>query len=353
MKTEKAFGNLARLVAFVAVVAASASIGAAEVAYTGGGAAGDLSDAANWDGGSLPSDSGVTGVVNVATFGTSYTVSSAAALDGLKFDNASSKVTIGGEGVLSLGAGGLTLSGSGGVSLNAPMAVTAASTWNFGGGQLDCRTTVSGTADLTWRNYSAAHLYTAPGYGGKMTMIEAIARSYVHVYQGAAWANTVVVNGGIVYRFDGRVLFSTMIPGRSLSIDNWRDISFLGTGTLVFEDGDTFSTKGDLHQVAQGGLEVSGGTYNAGAMFIMGGQSGTGTSLTYAPSSVLVSGGGFEVNQFNFGLGAETNRLFRQTGGTVTACSYHIGGSENTKGTVPVMEYRLEGGTMTDKTGNS
>ena len=69
------------------VVLLAVQVRAAEIAFTGGegGASRDLAVAANWDGGELPSGAGVTGVVNVATFGTSYTVGADAALSGLKF----------------------------------------------------------------------------------------------------------------------------------------------------------------------------------------------------------------------------------------------------------------------------
>ena len=129
---------------------------AADIAFTGGadGASRDLALAANWDGGALPSASGDVGVVDVSTFGGSYTVSANAALDGLQFANASSAVTIDGAGTLSLGAGGLTVSGTGGVTLRAPMAVTAASTWSLGDGPVESYAAISGTADLAVNDWS-------------------------------------------------------------------------------------------------------------------------------------------------------------------------------------------------------
>ena len=138
-----------RLLILCEAMALSAS--AADIAFTGGvdGSSRDLSLGANWDGGVLPSASGDIGVVDVATFGTSYAVSANAALDGLKFSNVSSAVTIDGAGTLSLGAGGLTVSGTGGITLRAPMAVTAASTWSLGNGPVNSYAAISGTADDT------------------------------------------------------------------------------------------------------------------------------------------------------------------------------------------------------------
>ena len=129
--------------AFCAMFCGTALAG--DVAFTGGsdGSGRDLALASNWDGGVIPSASGDVGVVNVATFGGSYTVSADAALDGLLFSNASSPVEIDGVGTLSLGAGGLTVSGTGGVTLRAPMAVTAASTWSLGNGPVNTNAIVS------------------------------------------------------------------------------------------------------------------------------------------------------------------------------------------------------------------
>ncbi len=346
--------TFALALAFVAAFCGTAR--ATEIAFTGGsdGSSRDLALAANWAGGALPSGAGVTGVVDMATFGASYTVSTAAALDGLKFGNASSAFTINGTGTLSLGAGGLTVDGTGTVTLRAPMAVTAASTWQFGGGQVESYATISGTADLTFAGWSRTHWRNAPRYGGKMTMNGNADAAYIHVWEGATWANTVDIQaGGIVWRFGGRVKFSTLFPGKSLTHSVWADVSFdcASGGTLVIEEGDTFHTTGNFNQVANGALEMSGGSYRASAAFIMGGVGGTGCSTQNGPSSVLLSGGSFEGNQVNIGYNATTNRLFRQTGGDILACTYNIGGGKNYSGTTPVMEYRQEGGSMLDKNG--
>ena len=327
---------------------------AADVAFTGGadGSSRDLALAANWDGGTLPSASGDMGVVDVATFGGSYTVSANATLDGLKFANASANITIDGSGTLSLGAGGFTVDAKVGITLRAPMAVTAASTWSFGNGLVNSYASISGTADLALNDWSELHLRAAPGYGGKMTLSGKAARSIIHVWQGAAWANTVAVSkGAVVWQFEGRVPFSTIFPGRSLTHTAWADVSHGGTGTLVFEDGDTLTTSGDYHQIASGGLEITGGNYTFGAAFVMGDNTGTVGWNRGSPASLLVSGGSFTGNQFNLGAFTATNRLVRQTGGTATMCTYHIGGYGDFSGTVPVMEYRLEGGTIQDKNG--
>ena len=115
--------KLAILLAAITVVCA---VQAGEIAFTGGadGSSRDLALAANWSGGALPSAAGVTGVVDVATFGGSYTVSTDASLDGLMFANASANISINGSGTLSLGAGGFTVDGTVGITLRAPMAVT-------------------------------------------------------------------------------------------------------------------------------------------------------------------------------------------------------------------------------------
>ena len=346
------------------VIAVSAALAltatAADIAFTGGagGSNRDLSLAANWNGGALPSASGDVGVVDVATFGGSYTVSANATLDGLQFANASSAVTIDGSGTLSLGAGGLTVSGTGGVTLRAPMAVTAASTWSLGNGTVNSYASISGTADLAVNDWSALHFRTAPGYGGKMTLSGKETRSIIHVWQGEAWANTVAVTkGAIAWKFEGRVPFSTIIPGHSLTHTPWSDVTFAGTGTLVFGEGDTFTTSGDFHQIDTGCLEITGGTYSFGAVSIMSDNTGTAGWNYGNPASLLISGGLFKGRdggcQFHLGAFAQTNRLVRQTGGTAEASTYHVGGfvGGGYSGTVPVAEYRLEGGTIQDKTG--
>ncbi len=355
-KRFRQFKTFAFAAASMALVAVSAS--AVDIAFTGGtdGSSRDLSLAANWDGGVLPSASGEVGVVDVASFGTSYGVSANATLDGLKFSNVSSAVTIDGAGTLSLGAGGLTVSGAGGITLRAPVAVTAASTWSLGNGPVNSYAAISGTADLAVNDWSALHWRTAPGYGGKMKLAGKESRSVIHVWQGAAWANTVAVTkGAIAWKFEGRVPFSTIIPGRSLTHSVWADVSFAGTGTLVLGDGDTFTSSGDYHQIVNGGLEITGGTYSFGAVSVMGDNTGTAGWSRGSPASLLISGGVFKGrdggSQFHVGAFAETNRTVRQTGGTVEMSTYHIGGFGNFTGTVPAMEYRLEGGTIQDKTG--
>ena len=281
----------------VAVVAASATFpaGAAEIAFTGGagGAGTDLAAAANWAGGALPSAAGVTGVVDVATFGTSYTVSANASINGLKLANASANITIDGPGTLSLGAGGFTVDGTCGITLRAPMAVTASSTWSMGNGTVNSYAAISGTADFALNDWADLHFRTAPGYGGKMTLSGKESRSIIHVWQGAAWANTVAVKkGAVVWKFEGRVPFSTIVPGRSLTHTAWADVTFAGTGTLVFGDGDTFSTSGDYHQITSGGLEIAGGTYTFGATHIFGDNTGTaGGQPSCRGDQLLVRGG--------------------------------------------------------------
>lgn len=343
------------IAASAALVLAATATSAADIAFTGGsdGSSRDLSLAANWDGGALPSASGDMGVVDVATFGGSYTVSANATLDGLSFANASSAVAIDGTGTLSLGAGGLTVSGTGGITLRAPMAVTEASTWSLGNGPVNSYATISGTADLAVNDWSALHWRTAPGYGGKMTLKGNSKTAIIHVWQGAAWADTVEVSlGTIAWKFSGRAPFSTIFPGRSLAHNNTGYVDFAdGNGTLVFGDGDTFTSSGHYHEIANGGLEVTGGSYTAGNAFIMGDNTGTAGWNRGGPASLLVSGGSFNGLQFHLGAFAETNRLVRQTGGTATMCTYHIGGFGDFAGTVPVMEYRLEGGTIQDNNG--
>ncbi len=350
------FCRVVRMACCVLSAALSVSVCADEIAFTGGssGTSVDLSLADNWAGGVLPSSAGTTGVVDVATFGTSYSVSSDVAMNGIEFVNVSAMTTLEGEGELSLGAGGFTVVGTGGVALKAPISVSAASTWSFGGGAVNVYAKISGSSDLAVESWSALHLREAPCYGGEMTVTGSGLRSPIYVYQADAWANTVKVKAGsIVYMFSGTVAFSTMFPGRSLTHTSWAAVTMAGGGTLVFEDGDTFVTSGDYSQIADGALEVTGGSYTSGAAFLMAGMSGTESSAQTAPSSFTLSGGDFSVNQFLLGIRAATNRLVRQTGGSATACSYHIGGGDAFKGTVPVMEYRLEGGTIADKSGGN
>ena len=189
MKKGKSFSNIARMVAFVAVVAASASIGAAEVAYTGGGAAEDLSDPANW-GGTAPGASNV-GVVDCSTYGHSFALGSNAAFSGLRFTGDSAALSVGGAGMLTLGADGLTKSGSGKLTFSSPVSLSAAQTWNLGGGQLATSGSISGSSDLAVKGISTFSHNPLPGYGGKITYTLGTGE-IVPVYN-SKWADSVSI----------------------------------------------------------------------------------------------------------------------------------------------------------------
>ena len=106
---------------------------AAEIAFTNAAGGNDLSVAANWTDGALPGADDV-GVVDVATFCVAYTVGADAGIGGLKFTQAATRVTISGDGQLTLATGGLTLDAAGGLALEARLATSADQTWSFGGG---------------------------------------------------------------------------------------------------------------------------------------------------------------------------------------------------------------------------
>ena len=135
-------------------------INAANVAYTGAGAPGDIADAANW-GGSLPGTDDV-GVIDVASYGNDFVLSSDVSFGGLSFSGNSSLVTVESTHMLTVGGGGIVAGSNGGLTLKLPLAVSAASTWDFGGGPTKFYGTISGTSGLKITNTKGLWHYVAP-----------------------------------------------------------------------------------------------------------------------------------------------------------------------------------------------
>ena len=202
-------------------------INAANVAYTGAGAPGDIADAANW-GGSLPGTDDV-GVIDVASYGNDFVLSSDVSFGGLSFSGNSSLVTVESTHMLTVGGGGIVAGSNGGLTLKLPLAVSAASTWDFGGGPTKFYGTISGTSGLKITNTKGLWHYVAPRYSGKISYssnAEWNNSSYgkptrINFYEAnAPWADSIGVWKFGLF-FNGETSFATLFPGMNRIYDWW------------------------------------------------------------------------------------------------------------------------------------
>jgi len=341
------------------------SVFASEVAFVNADSDCDLSKPGNWDGGELPTGSTVTGVVNVATYGTSYTVGSNAEISGIKFSNASSKVTIGGEGVLTLGASGLTLDSTGGLRIDAKLATSAAQTWNFGGGEVNTYNTIAGTSTLTLKNASFIHFRKAPNYGGEIYSCVKI-----KYYEPGAFCNTFstpsspIPESRIYFMITGNVevAFSTLFQGKKYVNGAWdpntewvrRDSTPTteGFGRLVLDDG-TFKPGGVGFSMSCGYVRQTGGLMDctsAWGPFVGDYHAYSPTGYGWGGASVAyyMQGGNLTGRQVFLGMYYNVTTkpaLFEQTGGAVTVSRVAIGAG-NQSHDASFSQYLMGGGTL-------
>ena len=358
-------GALARFAAtmLAAGVAAGTAFGS-EIAFTGGpsGTSTDLALADNWAGGTLPTAAGVTGVVDVATFGASYTLSGDVSLNGLAFANNASGATLEADSTLTLGAGGLTVSGAGGFVLKAPTATSAEQTWVLGTGAFSTWNTISGSSRLSITQASFVHHFAPPCHGGDM----AYASAPVKFYEPGQWAMNLSSSSKIYFMMTGnvQVAASTLFPGGGYSNtawdpdtewvqrDNYKGYTY---GHLLFDAGD-WCPRGVGMSLGAGSITQTGGRIcvtngNANTFFVgdYHAYSGTGTpGWGNYPVNFFLLNGELVSKQIYIGqyYNVVTNpALFAQSGGTVTAGALAIGGGNQSKeGTI--SEYLLGGGTL-------
>ena len=346
---------------YAVVVAAAAQANAAEIAFTGGadGMSRDLSLAANWDGGELPSGAGVTGVVDVATFGTSYAVGEDAALSGLKFAGASAKVTIDGDGQLTLGGDGLTLDAAGGLDVKAKLATSADQTWSFGSGEVNSYSTISGTSTLTLKTASFIHFRHPPNYGGKISC-----SSPVKYYENGTFCDTYSGSAKVYFMMTGNVeiAFSTLFPGKYYYNSAWDPNTdwvkqdtvarSLGYPYLHMDDG-TLKANGCGFSINGGYVRQTGGLMDCteGWGIFVGDRtaySPTGFGWGGAKVSYYMNGGEIKGRQVFVGMYynvASAPAYFEQTDGSVTVSRLAVGAG-NQSAANSYSHYLMGGGTL-------
>lgn len=345
-----------KMLSCVIVFAATVAF-AADVAFTGGGTdACDLADAANW-GGTLPG-AGDVGVIDCSQHGYSFLAKSDVSFGGLSFTANNNVIYIedGGK-TISIGAGGVVLARGCGFLPKGKWNLTADQTWSMANGVLDSRATYSGSAVWTINAYQSVNWTSAPRYGGKIaaTSMDSGTSTYVMRFNEAApVATEMTVAGSVVFAVNARVTLSTLFSGKNFKKTGWSDVTILGPGPLVVDEGSTFDiVAANLFQITKGAFVIDGGTVKGAAAVEMGSVNGTqGTGENGSPAELAIQGGSFTMNQMHVGAQASTNRTVVQSGGTVEACSYHVGGHGNDRrASAPVEEYVLSGGTIGDKTG--
>lgn len=349
-----------KLVLFAVLATVGAAV-AAEISFTGGtdGTGRDLAVAANWNGGELPSGAGVTGVVDVAALGASYTVGANAELSGIKFSGASTKVTLDGDGVLTLGAGGLTLDAAGGLDINAKMATSADQTWSFGGGEVNSYSTISGTSTLTLQSATFIHFRHPPNYGGKIAC-----KSPMKYYENGTFCNTFEGSAKSYFMMTGNVeiAFSTLFPGKYYYNGAWDPNTdwvkqdtvarSLGYPCLHMDEG-TFKAGGCGFSMNGGYVRQTGGLMDCtdGWGIFVGDRtaySPTGFGWGGATVSYYMNGGEIKGRQVFLGMYynvASAPAYFEQTDGSVTVSRLAIGaGNQSAAGTY--SHYLMGGGTL-------
>lgn len=349
---------------FGAVAMTVGPAGAKDVAFTGGadGTGNDLAQAANWDGGALPTADD-TGVVTVGTAG-AYELSQDLAVGGLRFTNGSVAVSIDSERTLTLGAAGLTATGSGGISLRVPLATAADQTWNFGSGAARFYAAISGTATLTMTAAANArdkvvYYYTAPNYGGKI-----VGQTQVRYFDRGKWADSYEGSAAVYFMMTGNVEIaaSEILPG-GYSNTAWDpNTIWCRQDGLNLKDNPTYGylrydadnwTCGGVGPMLTGGrIRQTGGVLKSlGYGPYLGSARPQDTQPSYDssyPVSWLLEGGELEAEDIRIG-DYQANKLtpyaFEQTGGSLKALSLSIGGGiQSQAGTW--AEYVLGGGTL-------
>lgn len=270
--------GLAAALGFAALaVAPGGALRAADVAFVG--TDGELSNPANWSGGSLPG----SGDVGVVTGTSALTVSEACALGGLRLDGQAEAAVIDATAELSVGAGGITSTATTGTTINGQVAVAGSQTWTFAG-TLTLNAKLSGTDDLEIKPTGSITVSRAPEYGGKLTTCAPlnyagkgkIAREFVSSHSGTEWERKWYD----YVRLDGTNTWRSLFTDGTASFKGWVR-SFLSAPSsaadypyLILEDGDTLFSDNRVFGFAAGTVEQRGGTVNKNNYLLIGSQEG-------------------------------------------------------------------------------
>ena len=352
---------------------------AGEIAYTGGGRNGVLTDPANWETGEFPSSEDV-GIVDLSKIeGGSVRLGSNLVVKGLKFINGGSKsIYLGSEGStvpsLTLGESGLQVDSAWLCQVQINVVIASAQTWSMGNAELILRSpaTVSGTFDWTISGFRKVSNMIALNYGGKIIY----SQQYNPVWNMAAgrWAEYVAFSGTggqyerpVLSLSQGSTSVSEMFGNRYMNFNagpamlDFGDYGHAGQyATFRVEALDTVSMS-NYSTLSGGDMQIAGGTLQPGTYFDLGVyQNVFGTQVSHDKDTrLLVSDGSLDPVYLGVGRmcmaykdGGSTKRIV-QTGGTVgsSARSYAFlvgGGLSTTPGTYPepIAEYCLGGGEM-------
>lgn len=350
---------------------------AADIAYTGGGAKGVLTDAANW-GGTLPGEDDVA-LIDLSQTGSSVVLDADWSVKGLSFVNGSntSGVWLGRKGTprLTLGESGLTVDKAYSFYVQLDVTLTAGQTWVMGNARLyfTSPATISGTSDWTISGFAEVRNEIAMNYGGKIRY----SKTYNPVWNMVAgrWAETVAFSGTggqnerpVVSISSGETSVSDMFGDRKMNFQSGPAMLNFGNyghadafATFKIEEGDAVNLGYAYTTLAGGDLQLAGGTFTSGTYFDLGIDNGIfGTKVSHTNATrFLVSDGlldpvylGVGRRHAAYGDGGSAKRIV-QTGGTVGLASRAhaliVGGGTSTTanaGPEPLAEYRLEGGAL-------
>lgn len=350
---------------------------ATDIAYTGGGAKGVLTDAANW-GGTLPGADDIA-LVDLSQTGSSVVLDADWAVKGLSFVNgsATSGVWLGRKGTprLTIGESGLSVDKAYSFYVQLDVSLSAEQTWSMGNARLYFTrpATLAGMSDWTISDFAEVRNEIALNYGGKIRY----SKTYNPVWNMVAgrWAETVAFSGTggqnerpVISLSSGETSVSEMFGDRTMNFLSGPAMLDFGNyghadgyATFKVEDGDAVNLGYTYTTLAGGDLQLTGGTFTPGTYFDLGVDKdifGTKVSHTNA-TRFLVSGGlldpvylGIGRRHAAYGDGGSAKRIV-QTGGTVGQASRAhallVGGGPSTManaGPEPLAEYRLEGGTL-------
>ena len=293
----------------------------------------DLSDAANWQGGALPTTEDVAlvdfAVLNGAT---AITNSTDLAFAGLVLTNLPANVTWWGTNTMAASMTTLTLGSEGwrthrgrttasNLVLNVNFATSAEQAWSLVDDfKLDFNGTISGTELLSITNDHYVIHNEPPAYGGKILYAyRSVSYHYACLAKKGVWAREVEqTSGRMELRFTDKVTWRELFPGRAVSQGAGLLLTLPGEPQVVFEAGDSY--KGTAYLVTdKGGLLQTGGAITSSVQ----------VGYSAYPSYYEMTGGSLDADRFVVGNAAKTewktNQAFRLSGGTVKANAVELG----------------------------
>lgn len=349
-------------------------LAAAEIAFTGGadGAGTDLAAAANWAGGVLPGAEDV-GVVDYATFtgGGALTVGRDLGLGGLRIRNAtaSTALSLDGASTLSLGAAGLSVHTNAAMTIRVPIAVTAASTWQFSRGALALCSTFSGTAALTVQGANAISIYAALGYDGDILFDSWGLRFYTAGKMARSvksiGAERDIRESFVSVNVGGEIRWSDVFTGGTFEYTTWRRLYVAATNNapscahLVMDDPqDLFFQNGPYRSGIASGIfdqrdgfvKVVGPNYGFSVgSFEVGAATGAKRNDGRFPVEYRLSGGSNDTAYVFIGEDARfftNNPVLKQSGGLSKVHKGIYLGAATDSSDVGFGEYQLSGGRL-------